>query len=127
MSPVRDTPDDDGAVSGEFAAALPAVVLVLTLLLSLGMHAAAQVSLEAGARAAARELARGESPESAEATARRVTGAEIEVSTTTDGEFAQVELTRQVQLLGLLEITAEQSADAAARMEHRPAEQDTQP
>lgn len=112
--------DEDGTVSGEFAVALPAVVLVLTLLLSLGMHAAAQVTLEEGARAAARELARGESTESAEAAARRISGDAVSVSTSSDGTYTRVELTRPVQLLGVFELGFLQSTAAEARVEQAP-------
>ncbi|WP_198144759.1 TadE/TadG family type IV pilus assembly protein [Nesterenkonia jeotgali] len=56
------SPSERGSISAEFALALPSVVLVLLLVLSLGLHGAAQVSLEAGAGAAARELARGQGP-----------------------------------------------------------------
>lgn len=108
---------EDGGVSAEFAAALPAVVLVLGLLLSLGMHAAAQVSLEGGARAAARELARGESESSAVEAAQRISGESVHVATASEGEYARVTLTRPVRLLGLVEISAEQTAAAVARVE----------
>lgn len=114
--------DDGGAVSSEFAAALPAAVLVLALLLSLGMHAAAQVSLEGGARAAARELARGESESSAVEAAQRISGESVHVSTSAEGGYARVTLTRPVQLMGLVELSAEQTASAVARVEQPPPE-----
>ncbi|GAA3064637.1 MULTISPECIES: TadE family type IV pilus minor pilin [Actinomycetes] len=109
--------DDGGAVSGEFAAALPGAVLILTLLLGLGMHAAAQVTLEEGARAAARELARGETEASAREAVQRVAGESVQVSISRDGEHARVRLVRPVRLLGLVELSAEQTADASARVE----------
>ncbi|GAB3192782.1 TadE family type IV pilus minor pilin [Nesterenkonia suensis] len=110
-------PDDDGAVSGEFAAALPAAVVMLALLLSLGMHAAAQVSLEEGARAAARELARGEPTSSAVGAAQRIAGDSAQVTTSRKGEYTQVTLTRPVRLLGFVELSADQTATAVARLE----------
>lgn len=114
-----------GSVSTEFAVALPGVVLILGLLLSLGMHGAAQVSLEEGARAAARELARGEDPAAAEQTASRVTGDEVSATISRDGGYSHVELTRPVRLLGLVELDMTQTAEASARTEHVPAAEDS--
>lgn len=109
-----------GAVTGEFAAALPAAVLVLMLLISLAMHGAAQVSLEDGVRAAAREIARGADEATAIEAARRVADEELEVSISRDGDYARVRAVRPVQILGLVDIALEQTAEAEVPVEHLP-------
>lgn len=97
--------------------ALPSVVLVLLLVLSLGLHSAAQVTLEMGARAAARELARGEEPAAAQAAARRVAGEEVSVKFSQDQDYVTVALVRPVRVLGWIEIATIQDAEATARVE----------
>lgn len=121
----RARAEELGSVSTEFAVALPGVVLILGLLLSLGMHGAAQVALEEGARAAARELARGEDPAAAEQTASRVAGDGVSATISRDGAYSQVELTRPVRLLGMVELDLDQSAVASARTEHVPTSEDS--
>lgn len=118
----RRRPGDDerGAVTGEFAAALPAAVLVLMLLIGLAMHGAAQISLEEGVRAAAREAARGADETTAIEAARRVADEELEVSISREGGYARVSAVRPVRILGLVEVSMEQSAEAEARVEHLP-------
>lgn len=107
-----------GSVTAEFALAIPAVILVLLLVVSLAMQGAARVALEDGARAAARELARGESAAVAEQTARDTAGAQVEVAVSTDDQYSRVVLTQPVQILGLISISAQQRAEAYARTEH---------
>ena len=109
-----------GSISAEFAVALPSVVLVLLLVLTLGLHGAAQVTLEAGAGAAARELARGEDPASAESAARRVAGDEVSVQLSQDQGYATVILVRPVRVLGWVEVAMTQDAQATARVEELP-------
>lgn len=116
---------ESGSVSAEFALALPAVVLMLGLLLGLGMHGAAQISLEEGARAAARELARGEAQDDAAQTASRVSGEDIDVAFGRDGGYARVTLSRPVRLMGLVELNAQQTAEAHARVEHVPSSEES--
>ncbi|MDO5493163.1 MAG: pilus assembly protein [Nesterenkonia sp.] len=108
---------ETGSVSAEFALALPAVLMVLALVLGLGVHAAGQVSLEEGVRAAAREIARGEEPQQALRIAQRglTDGASFDV--VEDGEYVRVTGTRPVRLLGVVELSAAQSAEAAVRTE----------
>ncbi|WP_010523559.1 TadE family type IV pilus minor pilin [Nesterenkonia sp. F] len=118
---IRPAVGERGAVTGEFAAALPAAVLVLMLLISLAMHGAAQVSLEAGVRAAARETARGADEATAIEAARRVADEELEVSISRDGDYARVRAVRPVRILGLVEIAREQTAEAEVPVEHLPA------
>ncbi|PRZ14028.1 TadE family type IV pilus minor pilin [Nesterenkonia sandarakina] len=109
-----------GSISAEFAVALPTVVLVLLLVLSLGLHGAAQVTLETGARAAARELARGEDPASAEAAARRVAGEEVSFRLSQEQGYVTVTLLRPVRVLGWVEVAMTQDAAATARVEELP-------
>ncbi|MEX3610419.1 TadE family type IV pilus minor pilin [Rothia sp. LK2588] len=61
-----------GAVTAEFAVALPAVVLVLALLLSSAACGIVQVRLEESARLAARAMARGDDPARVQAIAHEV-------------------------------------------------------
>lgn len=107
-----------GSVTAEFALVLPAVVLVLMLVLGLAMHGAAQVTLEDGARAAARELARGESRATAEQSIRSVAGEDVAVTMTAEGAYTRVMLSQPVEILGLVQVSAELSAEASARTEH---------
>lgn len=107
-----------GSVTTEFALAIPVVILVLLLVLSLGLQSAARVALEEGARAAARELARGETAATAEQIARSTAGHDVSVVISASGEYTTVVLTRQVRVLGLIELDAEQQAEAHARTEH---------
>ncbi|NLS11008.1 pilus assembly protein TadE [Nesterenkonia sp. MY13] len=107
-----------GSVTAEFALAIPGIILVLLLVLSLGFQSAARVALEDGARAAARELARGETAAAAESIARETAGDDVSVAISAEGEYSRVVLTRQVSVLGLIELNAEQSAEAHARTEH---------
>lgn len=114
------SPSERGSISAEFALALPSVVLVLLLVLSLGLHGAAQVSLEAGAGAAARELARGQGPEAAQRTARRIAGEEASFALSHDQDYVTVSLTRPVRILGGIEVAMTQDARATARVETLP-------
>ncbi|GFZ86131.1 TadE family type IV pilus minor pilin [Nesterenkonia alkaliphila] len=107
-----------GSVTAEFALALPGVVLVLLLVISLAMTGASRVALEDAARAAAREAARGESVASAEQTARDAAGDDISISVSAEGAYTTVVVSRPVQVLGLIELNAELSAEAHARTEH---------
>lgn len=107
-----------GPVTAEFALAIPAVILVLLLVLSLGLQSATRVALEEGARAAARELARGETAATAEQIARNTAGDDVSVVISASGEYTTVVLTQQVRVLGLIELDADQQAEAHARTEH---------
>ncbi|MDO5618562.1 TadE family type IV pilus minor pilin [Kocuria sp.] len=73
----RPNPDDgpdDGAVTAETAMVLPAIVLVLAVVLAGGAAAATQVRCEEAAGAAARVVARGETPDAAVEEARSIAG-----------------------------------------------------
>ncbi|MBE1515245.1 TadE family type IV pilus minor pilin [Nesterenkonia halotolerans] len=108
---------DRGSISAEFALALPAVIMVLLFVISMALQGAAQVSLEEGARAAARELARGEPAATAETAARRVAGEGTAVGISREGRYVTVTLTQPVRLLGWLEIEATLKSDATALVE----------
>jgi hypothetical protein len=69
-----------GAVTAEFAVALPAVLLLLALLLA----------------GAARALARGESPAAAEAIVSRLAGASATAAIAADGEWVSVTVADRV-------------------------------
>lgn len=114
----RDSDSERGSVTAEFALGVPAVMLVLLLVISLAMQAAARVALEDGARAAARELARGEPAALAEQTARSAAGDEVVVSISDQGEYTHVVLTRPVRVLGLIQLSTEMTSEASARTEH---------
>jgi hypothetical protein len=90
----------------------------MLLVLSLAMQGAARIALEDGARAAARELARGESAATAEETLRETAGDRSDVTITAEGQYTAVVVTQPIQVLGLIELNAEQRAEAHARTEH---------
>lgn len=114
----RSAATEQGSLTAEFAVAIPAVILVLLLVISLAMQGAARVSLEDAARSAARELARGETSAVVEQTVRDTAGAEVNIVISQEGAYSRVLLTQPVQILGLIELNAEQSAEAHARTEH---------
>ncbi|MGR0159303.1 TadE family type IV pilus minor pilin [Paenarthrobacter nitroguajacolicus] len=79
-----------GAVTAEFAVALPAVVLLLAFLLAGGAAGITQLRLEEAARAGARASARGEAPESVDGIVRRLAGEGTDSSRTNNGEWITV-------------------------------------
>jgi hypothetical protein len=79
-----------GAVTAEFAVALPAVVLLLALLLAGSAAGVTQLRLEEGARAAARALARGDSTADVEEIVRRLAGQTAGSAVAADGEWIGV-------------------------------------
>jgi hypothetical protein len=79
-----------GAVTAEFAVALPAVVLLLALLLAGAGAGVTQLRLEEAARAGARALARGDSAAGVEAIVRRLAGQTAGSAVTSDGEWIGV-------------------------------------
>ncbi|WP_300342427.1 TadE family type IV pilus minor pilin [Nesterenkonia sp.] len=115
---IRHQESERGSVTTEFAVALPAVVLVLLLVVSVALAGAARVALEDAARAAARELARGASAETAQQTVVSTAGADAEVHITQQGAYTHVRLTQPVSILGLVETGAEHTAEAQVRTEH---------
>lgn len=85
-----------GAVTAEFAVALPAVLLLLALLLAGAAAGATQLRLEEAALAGARALARGESPAAAEAIVSRLAGASATAAIAADGEWFSVTVADRV-------------------------------
>lgn len=99
---------------------LPAVAGLLVVSLGVGAAGATQVRIEQAARAAARELARGESDATAVRTARRLAGDGAAVTVGGDTEFRRVRVSADSWLpalggggvSGLLVLTAEAEARA---------------
>ena len=85
-----------GAVTAEFAVALPAVLLLLALLLAGAAAGATQLRLEEAALAGARALARGEGPAAAEAIVGRLAGSSATASIAADGEWVSVTVADRV-------------------------------
>lgn len=86
--------EDRGSATAETAIVMPVVVVLLVALALMGVAGATQVRVDAAARAAARELARGEDQGAAVAAARRAAGADARVSVSQDGPWVRVEVTR---------------------------------
>lgn len=85
-----------GAVTAEFAVALPAVLLLLALLLAGAAAGATQLRLEEAALASARALARGEGPAAAEAIVGRLAGSTATAAIAADGEWVSVTVADRV-------------------------------
>ena len=85
-----------GAVTAEFAVALPGVLLLLALLLAGAAAGVTQLRLEEAARAGARALARGESPAAVEGIVRTLAGASATAAIAHDGEWLSVTVADRV-------------------------------
>ncbi|GGJ13657.1 UNVERIFIED_ORG: Flp pilus assembly protein TadG [Paenarthrobacter nicotinovorans] len=108
---------EHGAVTAEFAVALPAVVLLLAFLLAGGAAGLTQLRLEEAVRAGARAAARDESIGSVEGAVRRLAGEGVTSSVTEDGGWLTVTASSPVGgALGSL-IPWRLTASAAARAE----------
>ncbi|WP_251039926.1 TadE family type IV pilus minor pilin [Arthrobacter sp. ISL-72] len=81
---------DRGAVTAEFAVALPAVLLLLALLLAGSAAGITQLRLEEAARAGARALARGEDAGAVDGIVRQLAGASASSSVVAEGEWLSV-------------------------------------
>ncbi|GAA3703401.1 hypothetical protein GCM10022377_16300 [Zhihengliuella alba] len=105
---------DAGSSTAEVAVLLPAVALLLVAGLGIGAVGVGQIQLEEGARAAARELARGEGPAAATAAARRHAGPGARISISAGGEYSSASLSRSVRipLIGSEAFTLEATAQA---------------
>lgn len=104
---------EHGAVTAELAVSLPAVVLLIAAALTGASAGVTQLRLEEAARAAARELMRGDSG-AAETAARRIAGSDADISISAEGEWQRVQVASSVAapLLELLPVRL--SADAVA-------------
>ncbi|MFC0675600.1 Rv3654c family TadE-like protein [Brachybacterium hainanense] len=111
--------EDRGAATAETAVVLPIIVALMMVIAVAGAGLSLQLRLEGAARAAARELARGESSAAARETAVRTGGSGTEVSVAGDGTWVRVEAHRTLHgpggLLGGATWTLH--ADAEARLE----------
>ncbi|MDQ0662989.1 Flp pilus assembly protein TadG [Arthrobacter ulcerisalmonis] len=85
-----------GAVTAEFAVALPAVLALLAMLLAGAAAGMTQLRIEEGARAGARALARGDDPAAVERTVRTLAGSSAAASITADGEWVNITVTDRV-------------------------------
>lgn len=85
-----------GAVTAEFAVALPAVLLLLALLLGGAAGGVTQLRLEEAAHAGARALARGEDPGAVESIVRTLAGTSATTSVAADGEWLSVTVADRV-------------------------------
>ena len=105
-----------GAVTAEFAVALPAVVLLLAFLLAGGAAGITQLRLEEAARAGARASARGETSGSVEGVVKRLAGDGVNATLTDDGEWLTVTASSPVggALGPLIPWTLKASASARA-------------
>ncbi|WP_394160939.1 TadE family type IV pilus minor pilin [Galactobacter valiniphilus] len=102
-----------GSVTAEFAVVLPVVLLALLSIVAVGVLGAATVRVQQAAGAVAREAARGGPTERAASFA----GDGAAVSVQRSGEWAQVTVTSEVPLWGLLGPSITVSGEAAARVE----------
>lgn len=108
---------DQGAVTAEFAVALPAVLLLLALLLAGSAAGITQLRLEEAARAGARALARGDGNSAVEGIVRRLAGDAASAVVSEDGDWIRVTVSAPVTgPLGSL-IPWKLSAAASARGE----------
>jgi len=85
-----------GAVTAEFAVALPAVLALLAMLLAGAAAGMTQLRLEESARAGARALARGDDPAAVERTVRTLAGGSAAASFAADGEWLSITVTDRV-------------------------------
>lgn len=85
-----------GAVTAEFAVALPAVLLLLALLLAGSAAGVTQLRLEEAARAGARALARGDDAAAVDVIVRRLAGNAAASTVASDGEWLSVTVSGRV-------------------------------
>lgn len=114
----RSVSGQRGAVTAEFAVALPSIVVLLVVVLTAVTVGASQLRLEEAARAGAREIMRGEGTVVATTTVQRLAGRDAELAVTGDGTWATVHVSTTVDgpLLGWSGWRLE--ADALARPEN---------
>ncbi|MDR6508893.1 TadE family type IV pilus minor pilin [Arthrobacter oryzae] len=93
---LRGSGKDHGAVTAEFAVALPAVLLLLALLLAGSAAGITQLRFEEAARAGARALARGEDAGAVDGIVRQLAGASASVSVGAEGEWLSVTVSGRV-------------------------------
>jgi hypothetical protein len=89
----RAAPVERGSVTAELAVALPAVVLVLVLVLSVGSASVARLRAVDAAGVGARVAALGEGDGAVSDAVRRVAGTGADASVRHDGDWVDVEVT----------------------------------
>lgn len=94
--PGRRTETGSGAVTAEFAVALPAVMVLLALLLAGSAAGVTQLRLEEAARAGARALARGEGAGAVDLIVRRLAGDSAALAVASDGGWLTLTVSGRV-------------------------------
>ncbi|GAA4372956.1 TadE family type IV pilus minor pilin [Paeniglutamicibacter cryotolerans] len=102
----------EGSSTAEVAVLLPAIAVLLALGAGVGAVGVGQVRIQEAARAAARELGRGESHIEAASTARRVAGDRIVLSFGSSDGYRSVDVRTSIGLpvIGAIELWASASA-----------------
>ncbi|MCS3494374.1 MULTISPECIES: TadE family type IV pilus minor pilin [Actinomycetes] len=103
--------DESGSSTAEFAVLLPAVAMMLSLGLCLGVVGIQQIQVQQAAGAMARELARGEDDATARASGVRLAGSQARFSLSTANGYWQVHVSKSVSLpiVGSLQIHGQAS------------------
>jgi Flp pilus assembly protein TadG len=86
-----------GAITAEFAVALPTVILLLAVVLAGSAAGVMQLRFEEAARAGARALARGESAADVDGIVRRLAGEGAVSAVASDGDWNSVTVSGRVQ------------------------------
>lgn len=90
--------DERGSSTAEFAVLLPAIAVLLSLLLCLGVLGMQQIQVQQAAGAMARELARGEDGASARARGVQLAGSSADYSVSSAGGYSTVTVAKSVAL-----------------------------
>lgn len=98
---------------------MPAVALLLAAVLTGIAAGVTQLRVEEGARAAAREIMRGDS-DAAQSAARRIAGPDARITVSTDGDWVTVEVGSTVSAPLLDRLPLELTATASALPESLP-------
>lgn len=114
-----ESPSSLGAVTAELAVGMPAVALLLAAVLTGVAAGATQLRVEEGARAAAREIMRGDS-NAAESAARRIAGPDARITVSADGDWLRVQVDSAVAAPLLDRLPLVLSASASALPESPP-------
>lgn len=93
----RSVSGQHGAVTAEFAVALPAVVTLLATVLAGVSVGATQLRIEEAARAGAREIMRGEGQDSAARTVQQLAGTDAQLSIVGEGQWTRVQVSAPVR------------------------------
>ncbi|MDR0482491.1 MAG: pilus assembly protein [Cellulomonadaceae bacterium] len=88
--------NERGSVTAEMAVGMPAIVLLLVVVLTVGAAANAHLRAADAARVGARLVAVGESHEEVSAAVARIGGSGAQITVHREGAFVSVEVTRSV-------------------------------